>query len=77
MQPLGNMHNVVKPQRVSSSTCQRPQLSQSGTSGGLTDDYITEAHTAVGGAERHIVDMMNAGDITYDQATETLDQLWR
>jgi hypothetical protein len=75
MQPLGNM-SVCKSQRVSSSTCKRPQLSQSGTSGGLTDEYVVEAGTAVSGAERHIVEMMNSGDITYDQACNTLDEIW-
>jgi hypothetical protein len=76
MQPLGNMA-VCKAERVSSSTCKRPQLSQSGTSGGHSDDYSIGAETTVGGAERHVVEMMNSGDITYDQACTTLDELWK
>jgi hypothetical protein len=69
MQPLGNMHNVVRPQRVSSSTCKRPQLSQSGTTGGYVDEYAVQSDAPVSGIERHVSELMLSGDVWGGSAT--------
>jgi hypothetical protein len=76
MQPLGNIA-VCRPQKVSSSTCNRPHQTQSGVSGSHVDGYVLEADTSVGGAERHVAEMMINGAISFDDAAQALDQLWQ
>jgi hypothetical protein len=75
MQPLGNMA-VCKAERVSSSTCKRPQLSQSGVSGGYVDEYVNQSDAPVSGIERHVSELMLSGDVSFGEASQALDEVW-
>lgn len=76
MQPLGNMQGVVKPQRVSSSTCPKPQLSIDGVQGGQADEFINEAGYKLTGAEHWVMHALEQGNITYDESLVALQEMW-
>jgi hypothetical protein len=72
MQPIGNMNNVVRPKRVSSSTCPaKPQPSSSSSyspqdAGGW---YAENLDMHLSGMDKHMLTMLDGlGDAEADQA---------
>lgn len=75
MQAFGTT-TPTRGQRVASSTCPRPQVSNDQTLGGLADEFsVNETAYHLSGAEYHVVDMLGQGSITAEQAYQALSDL--
>lgn len=64
-------------QRVPSSTCPKPVMSQEGTIGSEADVYASEADTRWSGAEKHVVEMVTTSDVPYEVAEQALLEIWQ
>ena len=74
MQPPGNMLGVFRPTRVSSSTTPS-RLAVDGTEVSSADVLANELPVGLTGPERHVISMADAGDLSWSDAYNIIEQM--